>query len=92
MNFKVITESAEYLDDVPHIRFEYESTDVLDFTRYVQSVVQKCEDLLNFDRHYRDVYQITVSIVIDDELRGTKYLRRSETENKTITSWHLINK
>lgn len=91
MKFKVLTESAEYLDDTPNICFEYESSDVLDFSAYVQSAVQKVKDLMNFDANYRDTFQVTVSIYIDGELRATDYYRRSETENKTIINWRLIH-
>lgn len=91
MKFKVLTKSAEYLDDTPNLRFEYESSDVLDFSAYVQSVVQKVRNLLNFDTDYRDTFQVTVSIYIDDQLRAVDYYRRSETQNKTITNWRVIH-
>lgn len=90
MKFQVLTESIEYLDDVPSVCFDYESTDVLDFSEYVQSVRQQIKDLLNFNGDYRDTMQVTLSIYIDAEKRAVEYFRRSEKENKTITNWKLL--
>lgn len=91
MQFRVTVDSAEYLDDVPHLHYEYKSTDVVDFSEYVQSCLKRVKDLLNFDKDFRDTYQINVSIFIDGTLQATEYFRRSESDGTTITNWRVLH-
>jgi hypothetical protein len=89
MKFLAQAHSNSYFDDAKEFNVSYISEDIIDFSNYVQALVEHVKNTLRFNQDYKDIHEINVRIFIGMNLSAVEHFRRNEDD--TIRQWRTLH-